>query len=154
MNSTIKALCGALILIISSSNCQADRALKDIEGNNIPFSSLKGKWVLINYWADWCKTCIDEIPQLNRFYQKHQKDPIVLYAVNYDDLPRYKQKRLSEELHIQYPSLASNPASDFGLEDIIGVPVTFIINPQGKLISTLYGGQNITTLERALKGNK
>ena len=132
---------------------QADVQLMDTEGKIIPFSSLQGKWVLINYWAGWCNTCIDEIPQLNRFYRKHENN-VALFSVNYDELPLYKQKRLIKKLHILYPSLMSDPASALGLGDIVGVPVTFVINPKGKLVDTLYGGQNIRTLEAAIKKNQ
>ena len=106
MNSKIKNLFVAFILMGITSISQADVLLKDTLGNTIPFSSLKGKWVLINYWAGWCKTCIDEIPELNRFYQKHEQDSVVLFAVNYDGLPVHQQKKLIQKFNIQYPSLA------------------------------------------------
>lgn len=150
MNSKIKSLFAVLILVALSSIGQAEVPLKDIQGNTISFSSLKGKWVLINYWAGWCKSCIDEIPELNRFYQKHEHDPVALFAVNYDELPLHKQKRLIKKLNILYPSLTSNPAFALGLGDIMGVPVTFIINPQGELVHTLYGGQDIKSLDSAI----
>ncbi|PWY55827.1 TlpA family protein disulfide reductase [Legionella qingyii] len=151
MNSKIKSLFAALMLMTSAATCQADVLLKDTQGNTISFSSLKGKWVLINYWAGWCKTCIDEIPELNHFYRKHENDPVVLFAVNYDGLPVHKQNKLIRKFNILYPSLATDPALALGLGDIIGVPVTFIINPQGDLVNTLYGGQDIKTLDTAIK---
>ncbi|KTD69487.1 MULTISPECIES: TlpA disulfide reductase family protein [Legionella] len=151
MNFKIKNLFVAFILMSITSISQADVLLKDTLGNTIPFSSLKGKWVLINYWAGWCKTCIDEIPELNRFYQKHEQDSVVLFAVNYDGLPVHQQKKLIQKFNIQYPSLASDPALALGLGDIIGVPVTFVINPQGELVDTLYGGQDIKTLDTVIK---
>lgn len=136
--------------MIATSLAQADTILSDVYGKTISFSSLKGKWVLINYWASWCKSCVDEIPELNLFYQKHQNDPVALFAVNYDALPLYKQKRLIQQLQIKYPSLSTNPAMTLGLGDIIGVPVTFVINPQGKLVDKLYGGQSIKSLDAAI----
>ncbi|AUH71391.1 thiol-disulfide oxidoreductase [Legionella sainthelensi] len=154
MNSKIKSFFAVLILMAISTISQAEVQLKDIQGNTISFSSLKGKWVLINYWASWCKTCIDEIPELNRFYQKHEKDSVALFAVNYDELPLHKQKNLIKKFNILYPSLASNPAFALGLGDIMGVPVTFIINPQGELVNTLYGGQDISSLDSAIMNRK
>ena len=129
---------------------QADVLLKDIQGQNISFSSLKGKWVLINYWAGWCKTCVAEIPEFNRFYRKHQRDQVALFAVNYDALPSQEQSHLIQKLNIQYPSLRSDPAFALGLGDIVGVPVTFVFNPQGELVNTLYGGQDVSSLETAI----
>lgn len=64
----------------------------------------------INYWAGWCKTCVEEIPALNRFYRKHKHDSVALFAVNYDALPLDKKYRLIKQLNIQYP-LRSDPAS-------------------------------------------
>ncbi|MFJ1268700.1 TlpA disulfide reductase family protein [Legionella lytica] len=151
MNSLIKTLISAVLLMTISTVSQADVLLRDIQGQDISFSSLKGKWVLINYWAGWCKTCVEEIPELNRFYRKHERDS-VLFAVNYDALPLDKQHRLVRKLNIQYPSLRSDPAFALGLGDITGVPVTFVFNPKGELVNTLYGGQDVRALEDAMAG--
>jgi thiol-disulfide isomerase/thioredoxin len=150
MNSITKLFLSTVLLITTWSTSQAEVFLKDLEGRTISFTSLKGKWILINYWADWCKTCISEIPEFNRFYQKHRLDSIALFAVNYDALPSQEQHELIHKLNIQYPSLRSDPAFALGLESIMGVPVTFIFNPQGELVNTLYGGQNLKSLEKAL----
>lgn len=151
MNSRMKSLIAVLILMTATSICLADELFKDIKGNTISFSSLKGKWILINYWAGWCTTCVDEIPELNVFYRKHLNDPVALFAVNYDGLPLYHQKRLIKKLHILYPSLRGDPAFALGLGDIMGIPVTFIINPEGKLVKRLYGGQSAKELDAALE---
>ncbi|MGC1183518.1 TlpA disulfide reductase family protein [Legionella sp.] len=138
------------MLISTASISQADVLLKDMQEHTIPFSSLKGRWILINYWAMWCKTCIAEIPEFNRFYHKHENEAVALFAVNYDGLPLFKQNNLIQKLNIQYPSLSSDPALALGLGDIVGVPVTFIFNPKGELVNTLYGGQNLSSLEKAI----
>lgn len=147
----IKSLGSALILMTAATISQADVLLKDNQGHDISFASLKGKWVLINYWASWCKTCVAEIPEFNRFYRKHEQDPVALFAVNYDALPLEKHNNLIKKLNIQYPSLLADPAFALGLGNIGGVPVTFIFNPQGELVNTLYGGQNVRTLDQAIK---
>jgi thiol-disulfide isomerase/thioredoxin len=150
MNSIIKVFLSFVILISMTTSSQADVFLKDLEGRTIPFSSLKGKWILINYWASWCRTCIAEIPAFNRFYRKHQHDSLALFAVNYDSLSSEEQSRLIHDLNIQYPSLVSDPAFALGLGTIMGVPATFIFNPEGELVNTLYGRQNVRSLERAI----
>lgn len=149
MKLTLKALLTALLFMMTTSMTQAAVLLKDLQDHTISLAELKGKWVLINYWAGWCGTCVEEIPELNKFYQKYA-NTVALLAVNYDALPLKKQKNLIKKLNILYPSLASDPAAALGLGDIAGVPVTFVINPQGELINTLYGGQNIYTLEKAI----
>ena len=54
-------------LTLSSLSYSSSIILKDIKGLNIPFESLKGKWVLINYWASWCQPCVDEIIRIKSF---------------------------------------------------------------------------------------
>ncbi|MFI4918313.1 MAG: TlpA disulfide reductase family protein [Legionellales bacterium] len=131
-------------------NSQAEVLLHDTHGQSTAFSTLKGQWVFINYWAGWCRTCVDEIPEFNRFYLSHKKDPVAVYAVNYDALPLVEQEILIKKLNISYPSLMQNPANELHLGDIIGVPVTFIFNPKGTLVKTLYGGQTAETLNQAM----
>ena len=150
MRSFIKYLFSSLILITSASISFADILFKDINGQSTSFSSLKGKWVFINYWAGWCQTCLEEIPELNRFYHLHKEDPVVLFAVNFDSPPLFEQKNLTRKYRINYPSLLEDPARDLHLGDITGVPVTFIFNPKGKLVKTLYGGQTVETLNLVL----
>ncbi len=123
--------------------------LQAIDGQNIPFDSLKGKWVLINYWASWCQPCLDEVSELNRFY-KDKKDKVALFAVNYDLLPLPNQLALIRKYNINYPSLSQDPGPALELGDIRGVPATFVFNPEGKLSTVLYGGQTLFGLNQAL----
>ncbi|MDI9817966.1 TlpA disulfide reductase family protein [Legionella sp. W10-070] len=141
------------ILILSLLLVNAVQAqgvvLKELNGKQIPFDSLKGQWVLINYWASWCQPCIDEIAELNRFYQ-HKKGQLALFAVNYDMLSLEEQLLLVKRYNIRYPSLEEDPARLLQLGDIPGVPATFIFNPKGKLSKTLYGPQTLASLNEAI----
>lgn len=149
MHNILKSLLAALLIALSTIS-SADVVLQDTQGKNTPFSSLKGKWVLINYWAGWCETCIDEIPEFNRFYNNHRNDPIALFGVNYDALPAVEQNNLIKQFNISYPSLLNDPGRALELGDIRGVPVTFVFNPKGELVQTLYGGQTAETLNQVV----
>jgi thiol-disulfide isomerase/thioredoxin len=132
------------------ANSQAETSLTPISGENITFSSLKGKWVLINYWADWCHTCVQEIPELNQFFRDNKNKNVALFGFNFDELPISTQQQLVKKHRILFPNLAKNPAKELALGDIPGVPVTFVFNPAGKLVNTLYGGQSAADLELAI----
>lgn len=138
-----------LLFIFMSSALHAEAMLYPMDGEPIDFSTLKGKWVFINYWASWCEPCLEEISELNKFYDANQKSA-VLFAVNYDMLPLNKQKRLMKHYHVNYPALATDPSSSLGLGDIRGIPVTFVFNPTGQLVKTLYGGQKAADLRRLM----
>jgi thiol-disulfide isomerase/thioredoxin len=124
----------------------ATAALLQTSNGEISFSSLKGKWVFINYWASWCHPCLDEIPVLNRFYAAHRNEPIALFAVNYDGFSKKEQRDLTQQFHIKYPRIEEDPATMLKLGDIRNLPTTFVFNPKGKLHDVLYGGQTIKSL--------
>lgn len=132
-------------------NCAvyAESMLYPLDAKPLAFSGLQGKWVFINYWASWCEPCLEEIPELNQFYASN-KNKVVLYAVNYDMLSVEMQKRLISHYHIQYPALIKDPAGDLNLGDIRGIPVTFVFNPHGELVTTLYGGQKAAYLRQLI----
>lgn len=143
----------AFLALFSTIPAVAEPILVDTLGEKIPFSSLKGKWVFIHYWASWCQTCVDELPELNRFYEKNKTKNIALYAVNFDSPSLSEQQYLIQQMDIRFPSLMKNPARDLRLGGIRGVPVTFVFNPEGQLAETLYGPQSIESLREVMAVN-
>lgn len=139
----------ALLIGCFAGLVQAEPTLTDLEGHKIPFSSLKGKWVFINYWASWCPSCLNEIPTLNQFYTRYQSK-VALYAVNYESAPLAFQRQLLEKYGIHYPSLGIDPRDALKLGDLPGLPVTFVFNPQGEWVETLYGEQSLKNLTKVL----
>ena len=124
--------------------------LRTLQGEDIALSSLKGKWVYVNYWASWCGPCLDEIAELNRFYESNQRHHVEVFAVNYDAIPLSKQQQLIKKFDIRYPSLKYSAAKALQLGAIEVVPVTFVLNPKGELSATLYGGQTMASLTEAM----
>lgn len=139
------------LLFTSINTAIASVVLHDLSGHQIPFSSLQGKWVFINYWASWCEPCLEEIPELNRFYDEQKDNNVVMYGVNYDALPVQDQLSLIKEYNIRYPGLKQDPSLQLRLGDIRGVPVTFVFNPKGQLQRALYGGQTASSLKKMMK---
>lgn len=137
-----------LLFTLFLNHAAAQELFTDLHGHRVTFSSFKGKWVLINYWASWCQPCLDEIKELNKFYALQNLDTI-LFAVNFDELPAEEQLRLVKKLGIRYPNLLTDPKEYFGFGDIRGVPATFVINPEGQLSATLYGSQTLASLNKA-----
>jgi len=121
-------------------------------GNNAfdQFGDLKGRWLLINYWAEWCKPCLKELPELNRFNRELEKTAVV-YAVNFDGLQGEKLQQAVSKLGIEVPVLNEDPSIKLGFKRPEALPTTYVFGPDGKLREVLQGEQTFETLAAAIK---
>lgn len=110
-----------------------------------PLAEYKGKWVIVSYWADWCHYCLEELPQLNSFYNKN-RDRVVVLGVNYDGLPKARLDAFSKQKGLSFPMLSSFPIYKYSDVAIDHIPMTFVFDPNGKLTKVLDGAQNKTAL--------
>lgn len=107
----------------------------DTQGQNIQFSKLQGKWIIINYWAPWCLSCVKEIPELNRFHKNHPD--VIFYGVSFDRKSSEELKQSIKKLNIQFPVVVENPAEFLHLNNIDIIPVTFILDSKGKVVKSI-----------------
>jgi len=147
-----------LILIISlifliNAACQKKPDAVDSHDNPIRLSEYRGKWLVVNYWATWCKPCLTELPQLNELSQQYANQLAVL-GVNFDHLPPEEILRFAESFQLTFPLLSDFPIQKFGIKEIPTLPMTFIIDPQGKLSKILYGPQTKDGLLQNLQGSQ
>lgn len=138
------------VFCLTLAGCDRGPSYSDLDGNQIRLSQYKGQWLVINYWASWCKSCGEEIPELNAFYHAHKNQGVKLIGVNYDLTPVDKLKQLVAKFHIEFPVLTSDPAKEIGIDNVPGLPSTYIVGPDGKLVKRLFGVQTKKTLEDAL----
>lgn len=124
----------------------------DTQDHPFTLKDLHGKWVYVNYWAYFCHPCREEIPALNKFYQTH-KDKVVVVGVNLDNSSFRETLQQAKGLHITYPLSNSNSGAIFHVDDnsVTGTPTTYVINPEGKLVNTLYGSQTVSSLTEAMQ---
>jgi len=145
---------GLLILSLGLAGCSKPPIIagevEDINGNVIQLADYRGKWIIINYWASWCEPCAKEIPQLNAFYQHHQKKDAIVLGVSYDGLPSADLQALVKKMGINYPILTVDPKYKIGIEHVPGLPATYLISPKGHLVKSLFGEQSQASLEKAM----
>lgn len=124
----------------------ADQVFHDSNGKKLQMSQLKNKWIIVNYWAGWCGTCVGEIPELNHFYNITKNKNVVLYGVNYDGLTGKELKNTISRFRIAFPILVEDPKSAWKLSESSVLPTTFIINPKGKVVKKIEGPTNSQAL--------
>lgn len=137
----------AVLMAFFLSGCQKTE-FERAEGPRLNWDSLRGQWVLVNYWAEWCKPCLEEIPELNEL----DKAPdIAVLGVNFDGVTGAELVALGERMGIEFTMLAEDPASRFDWRVPVALPATFVVNPEGDLLETRFGPQTETDI-RALIG--
>ncbi|VAW91355.1 hypothetical protein MNBD_GAMMA21-358 [hydrothermal vent metagenome] len=124
---------------------------KDVDGKQYKLSDYKGKWVVVNYWATWCPPCLDEIPELIEFHEQYNKDTAVVLGVSYEEVDVKYLKTFIDEYFMSYPVLIGDISRPPPFGPLIGLPTTYVISPEGKLVYTQVGGVTKAWLEDAIK---
>lgn len=104
----------------------------------------KGRWLVINYWAKWCKPCIKEIPELNALNEQYPQ--VAVLGVNYDGATGEDLQSQMEQFGMAFPVILDDPATLFGLTKPSVLPTTLVLNPEGVLVHNIAGPQTLESL--------
>jgi thiol-disulfide isomerase/thioredoxin len=116
-----------------------DFTLNDIHGKPRSLSEFRGKWVIVNYWATWCPPCLDEIPDLVDFHDRHKDRDAVVLGVNFEEVDPDVLREFVDTHFMSYPVLSMEPAPVTPLGPVLGLPTTYIISPQGEPVARQEG---------------
>ena len=131
----------ALLLATSVGNSQAsvqlasnapDFTLRSANGVNLRLQEQRGQVVLLNFWATWCGPCRQELPHLNRIYDKYRSAGFVLLGVNIDDDPRLATE-LASKLGLKFPVLLDGDKKVSRVYDMSAMPATLVIDRDGRV---------------------
>lgn len=128
-------------------------ALNDLAGQAVTLEGLKGKVVLVDFWASWCVPCRAELPMLVELQQQHAEAGLVVLAVNVDERAKDRDKYLGKhplELTILDDSAQATVAS----YQVAKMPTSVLIDRQGVITAVHYGytAEQFEELERQVAG--
>ena len=104
----------------------------ELDGKIFDLAQLKGKVVLVNYWATWCAPCKKDMPKLDAFYRRHRAQNLEMIGISVDrpnDLPNVRKITAS----LAYPVAVLKDITVDGFGEPEGVPITWIIDADGKV---------------------
>lgn len=110
---------------------------KDTSGNDFKISSLKGKFILIDFWASWCVPCLQQVPELKRVFNKYGGKNFAILSISIDDdkskwIQAIKRENLNW-FNISDLKATEGPAAQvFNIREI---PQLFLIDPDGKIVA-------------------
>lgn len=116
-----------------------DFQLKDLDGKSVRLSDLRGKAVLLNFWATWCPPCKEEIPWFVDFQKQYGRQGLQIVGVAMDDAKPEAIAKFAADMHMNYPVLlgTNDVADSYG--GVEALPTSFYIGRDGKITRTVFG---------------
>jgi thiol-disulfide isomerase/thioredoxin len=155
LRSLFAAASLALVAVVASASVVGRNApalkLKDLSGQEISLAALKGKVVVVDFWATWCGPCLQEIPGYIEMQKKYGKDGLVIVGISLDKMSPKEVKKFVEARGMNYPVAIG----DFDAVDAFGgfevIPTTFLIGRDGKILHQKSGAMAHEEYEAILK---
>lgn len=154
MTRYLFALFVPLLLLTASQVSAIDYELPDVNGQMHSLDQYHGKWVIVNYWATWCNTCMKELPDLISMHESNKDTDIVVVGVNFESIGSKQLKEFVAQQSIPYPVLHSEPVPVTALGKVPALPTTYIIDPDGKVVAGEVGLVSRQNLEDYIAGKK
>ena len=115
-----------------------DFTLKDINGNDLTMSSLRGKYLILDFWGSWCGWCIKGMPKMKEYYKKYG-DKLEILGVDCNDTEDKWKKAVEQHqipwLHVYNPKNGDVPV----MYAVEGYPTKIVIDPEGKIAKIIVG---------------
>ncbi|KMT23244.1 TlpA family protein disulfide reductase [Clostridium cylindrosporum] len=129
-----------------------DFKLKDLNGKEVSLSTLKGKHVLINFWATWCPPCRSEMPDIEKLYQETKDSDLVILAIDIGEDKETVKSFIDENKFNFNVLLDSN--KDVAIKyNITSIPTSFFIDKEGNIIYKKIGAMNIEEMKSFIKSS-
>ena len=134
-----------------------DFELSKLDGTKVKLSDLKGKKVIVNFWATWCGPCQREMPDMQEFYNKYQKDVEIL-AVNYTASEgsegKEKVRKFAEEKGVTFPILLDTDIKVTTTYKVIMIPTSYFVDTNGVIQDKFIGPMTVQEMEKRVANLK
>ncbi|MFZ5620480.1 MAG: TlpA family protein disulfide reductase [Pseudomonadota bacterium] len=128
-------LFAALLPALSLPVGAVDYELPDLEGRVRSLDEYRGKWVVVNYWATWCGTCLKELPDLIALHENNRGKDIAVIGIDFESIAPDSLQDFVAGHAIPYPVLRSEPVPVTPLGPVPALPTTYIIDPEGTVVA-------------------
>lgn len=151
-HGTVAASLALLLLATHVAAAAPSWRLPDLSGERIGPADFAGQWVVINYWATWCKPCREEMPELNALAASQER--LVVLGVAWEDATVEDLQAFMKMVPVEYPVLRVDPFDPpADIEAPRALPVTVVYGPGGDEVKRFHGPVTGSDIERVIHGN-
>ena len=123
-----------------------DFTLMTMDNKKVSLKDFKGKYIFLNFWATWCGPCIDEMPSMERLYQKFKtRKNFAMLEVSIDKAGTDAVKKFMTENKLTFSVLLDRDSEVAGAYGVMGIPSTYLIDTQGFVINRAVGARTWDT---------
>ena len=142
---------GSLTTRLAQSSPAPDFSLQSLDGKTTRLSDFRGKAVLLNFWATWCGPCKIEMPWFVDFQKQYGSQGLQIVGVAMDDASKEDIGKFARDMGVNYPILIGKEAVGDQYGGIPGLPETFLIARDGKIVDKIIGLRGKAEIEDAIK---
>jgi thiol-disulfide isomerase/thioredoxin len=121
-----------------------DFTLPALSGGSVRLADLRGKAVVVNFWATWCVPCRAEMPTLEDLYRRYKGEGLEVLAVNLDRLSVAGVEAFMREVKLSFPILLDPDWSTTRLYGVMGLPTTYLVDRTGQVVVREVGERDWT----------
>lgn len=142
--------------VITGASCNAegpanlDMTMKDMNDAEFKLSSLKGKVVLVNFWASWCAPCLAEIPEFIKVREEYHDKGFEIVGISTDDTAE-QLRDFAAKYRTNYPLVQVNAEAEEAYGPVFGLPTSIIVGRDGSVCKRHFGPLTKEQLEKELK---
>lgn len=116
-------------------------SLKDLAGKTVDLKDLRGKPILLNFWATWCHACKEELPSMQRLHETMKAEGVQVIAISIDRGDAEKVQQYVDEYKLTFPILLDPNQETRRRYFIMGLPTSYLIDANGKLRGFVSGSR-------------
>jgi thiol-disulfide isomerase/thioredoxin len=128
-----------------------DFTLQSLDGKNMSLSDLRGKAVLLNFWATWCGPCKIEMPWFIELQKQYGSQGLQIVGVAMDDSSKEDIAKFASDMGVNYPVLLGKEAVGEAYGGVPALPESFFIGRDGKIVDKIIGLKGKAEIEDAIK---
>lgn len=121
-----------------------------LDGQRVSLAGLRGKVVLLNFWATWCGPCRQEIPEFEQL-QRQYAGKLQVVGMSVDELPPAAVARTAAKMGINYPVAMASAAVQARFGGMPSIPVTWVIDPSGEVAQKNHGANSYTVFDTEVR---